>query len=196
VDLITGSSVTAFEAALDGASLIFAHSVLDSVIFDWCRVCALAQPEDLLSRVGPKKVSLSDVQGAESFSELLNIAIDGYLNGLERESLIKKLELLFALCRPPSNFEPIEKYHYDRERIVALDNLRHDYVHRGTPGRRVLPRGADDLWFMLNTTNFLVTLVDHRYGIRPSPSFFKSGGDTRTFAQSVTYWTRSIPRCE
>jgi hypothetical protein len=165
----TEQSVATFESALDAASLIFAHSVLDSTAFDWCRVCALAQPEDFIPYVEQKKVTLSKVQEAGSFSDILNTAIDGYLKTLERESLIKKLDLLFALCRPSRDFVGIEKYRYDRDRIVALDNLRHDYVHRGGLGGR-LPQGDDDLWFLWKTTNFLLPLVLLRYGIRLDPN--------------------------
>jgi hypothetical protein len=39
-------SATTFESALDAATLIFAHSVLDSAALDWCRVCALAAADD------------------------------------------------------------------------------------------------------------------------------------------------------
>jgi hypothetical protein len=45
---ITEKSVTIFEAALDAASLIFSHSLLDTVAFDWCRVCALVCPDDFM----------------------------------------------------------------------------------------------------------------------------------------------------
>jgi hypothetical protein len=162
---MTEQAVATFESASDAASLIFAHSVLDSAVWDWCRVCALAAPEDFEPYVAEKKVALSEVQGATSFAELRDAAINSYLDKLERESLIKKLDLIFSLCRRPPDFIGVEKYRYDRERIVSLDNLRHDYVHRGGLGGR-LPRGDDDLWFLWNTGNFLLPLVNQRYGIR------------------------------
>ena len=161
---MTEQSVTTFNSALDAASLILAHSVLDSAAIDWCRVCALAEPTDFIPYVDQKKVTLSEVQRAASFSELHDTAINDYLDKLERESLIKKLDLVFGLCRPPPDFVAVEKYRYDRERIVALDKLRHEYAHRGL-GRR-LPRGDDDLWFLWKTTNFLLPLVNQRYGIQ------------------------------
>ena len=57
---------------------------------------------------------------------------------------------------------------YDRDRIVALDTLRHDYVHCGGLGGR-LPQGDDDLRFLWNTTDYLLPLVTHRYGIPLDP---------------------------
>ena len=36
---MTEQSVMTFQSALDAASLIFAHSVLDNAALEWCRVC-------------------------------------------------------------------------------------------------------------------------------------------------------------
>ena len=168
---MTEQSVTTFNSALDAASLILAHSVLDSAAIDWCRVCALAEPTDFMRDVrdvAQKKVTLSEVYGAASISELRDTVIKGYLDKLERESLIEKLDLILRLCRPPPDFVAIETYRYDRERIVVLDKMRNDYAHRGL-GRR-LPGGDDDVWFLWKTTNFLLLLVNHRYGIRLDPA--------------------------
>lgn len=167
---MTEQSVIAFSSALDAASLILGHSVLDSAAFDWCRVCALAEPTDFMRDVrdvGQKRVTLSEVQGAASFSELRDTAIKDYLDKLERQSIIEKLDLILRLCRPPPDFVAIEKYRYDRERIVALDKLRHDYAHRGLG--RGLPGGDDDLWFLCKTTDFLLLLVNQRHRIRLDP---------------------------
>jgi hypothetical protein len=89
---------------------------------------------------------------------------------LEKKSLLKKLDRLFALCHPPPSFSPpcFQSYSYDRERIVKLDTLRHDYVHRGWVGGR-LPQGDDDLVFLSNTTTFLFHLVAQRYAIQLDP---------------------------
>jgi hypothetical protein len=124
-------SATTFESALDAATLIFAHSVLDSAALDWCRVCALAAPDDFLPLIDQKKVTLADVQ-AVSYAELRATALQDYLDNLDKVPLLKKLDLLFSLCRPSPTFVGIdENYRYDRERLIALDTLRHDYVHHG-----------------------------------------------------------------
>jgi hypothetical protein len=172
VKQLTEKSVTAFEAALDAASLIFSHSLLDTAAFDWCRVCALACPDDFMPYIANRQFSLAEVQ-ATSFSELREKAIGRHLEKLERKSLLKKLDVLFALCHPPPSFSPsgFQNYSYDRKRIVDLDTLRHDYVHRGWVGGR-LPQGDDDLVFLSNTTTFLFHLVTQRYGIRLDPDVY------------------------
>jgi hypothetical protein len=96
---MTDKSVTAFESALDAASLIFSHSLLDTAALDWCRVCALACPDDFMRYIGNRKYTLAELQAA-SFAELREKAIGRRLETLERESLLKKLDILFALCHP------------------------------------------------------------------------------------------------
>jgi hypothetical protein len=163
-------SVTTFESVLDAASLVFAHSVLDGAAFDWCRLCARAVPDDVMQYVAKKTFTLAEIKAA-NFTELRDDAIRKYVSDLEKESVLKKLDALFALCHPPSGFVGINKYRYDRTRIEELDNLRHDYVHRGALGVR-LPRGDDDIWYLWKTTNFLLPLVSQRYGIRIDPNQF------------------------
>jgi hypothetical protein len=165
---MTKAAVSTFEGVSDAASLIFAHSVLDGAVLDWCRVCAIAEPDDLMPYIKTKRVSLSNVKES-SFSELRDNEIKEFLAVLERESAIKKLDTIFALCRPPQEFVGMKNYRYDRERIVALDQLRHDYVHRGILSVR-LPRGDDDLWYLFRTTHFLLPLVNQKYGIRLDPN--------------------------
>jgi hypothetical protein len=162
-------TVTTFASALDAATLIVAHSVLDSAALDWCRVCALAAPDDFLPFIDQKKVTLADVQAAASFAELRTTALEGYLDSLDRAPVIKKLDLIFSLCRPSPTFVgPDANYRYDRERIIALDTLRHDYVHHGGLGSR-LPQGDADLSFLHGTDLFLAVLVCQRYGLRLRP---------------------------
>jgi hypothetical protein len=161
---MTEKSVAAFESALDAASLIFSHSLLDGAAFDWCRVCALARPDDFMRYIGKRKVTLTLIEAQTApFSELRNKEIFRYLKA---KSLPKKLDILFALCRPPPS---LQNYNYDRKRIRDLHTLRNDYVHRGWVGRR-LPQGDDDLVFLSNTTTFLFHLVTQRYGIRLDPN--------------------------
>jgi hypothetical protein len=170
---MTLNAMSIFNSVSDASSLIFAHSVLDGAALDWCRVCAIAEPDDLMPCIDKKRVALSKVK-TSSFIELRDDEIKTFFASLERESLIKKLDTIFGLCRPPINFMPMNQYNYDRQRIIDLDNLRHDYVHRTIKDVR-LPRGVDDLWYLFNTTYFLLSLVHYRYGIKLDPNRFITG---------------------
>jgi hypothetical protein len=170
---LTEQSVDTFEASLDAAALIFTHSVLDGAALDWCRVCAMAEPTDFLPMLGDRRIALRDVQRS-TFPVLLNGAIKSYLDNLERESLPKKMDLLFRLCQPPAGFEGVQGYQYDRDRLAQLDQLRHDYVH-GRARLSRLPNGDDDLLFLQHTGSFMVPLVHQHYGVGIDPYIFAGG---------------------
>ena len=165
---MTENAVSIFNFVSDASSLIFAHSVLDSAALDWCRVCAIAEPDDIMPYIEKKRIALSEMKDA-SFAQLRDNAISEFFISLERDSLIKKLDTIFAVCRPPHDFVGMHDYRYDRNRIVALDALRHEYVHRGGLGTR-LPQGDDDLWYLFKTTHFLLPLVHQRYRFRIDPN--------------------------
>jgi hypothetical protein len=56
---MTKNAVSVFNFVSDASALVFAHSVLDGAALDWCRVCAIAEPDDLMRYIGPKRVALS-----------------------------------------------------------------------------------------------------------------------------------------
>jgi hypothetical protein len=165
---MTESAIEMFKASVDAASLIFAHSLLDAAALDWCRVCSLARPTDFVQVVGRRRVSIEDGQRTP-WLDLLKQVIDDYLIALEKESLLEKLDLLFRLCKPPPGFVGVEGYNYDRNRVLALDGLRHRYVHGRYPAER-LPNGDADIMFLQQTNLFLLPLVHRGYGVRVDPS--------------------------
>ena len=170
---MTEQSVDTFEASLDAAALIFTHSVLDGAVLDWCRVCSMAEPTDFLPVLADRRIALRDVQQS-TFPVLLNTVIRSFLDNLERESLLKKMDLLFKVCRPPSGFEGVPRYRYDRDRLAQLDQLRHDYVH-GRERLSRLPNGEYDLLFLRQTGDFMWPLVNQRYDVRMDPYVVAAG---------------------
>jgi len=165
---LTETAVNTFESSLDAASLIFAHSVLDGGIIDWLNICFMVNPNDFLPAVGRRQFSLVDAENT-TFSQLLNSAIRAYLEQLGRESLLKKMETLFRLCQPPAGLVGPHGYRYDRDRLEALDALRHRYVHGDAAGGR-LPAGDDDILFLHRTDLYGFLLVNRRYGVRLDPT--------------------------
>jgi hypothetical protein len=87
------------------------------------------------------------------------------LNQLERESLLKKLDLLFQLCTPPKGYTPINNYAYDRDRLEQIDDARHGIIHRNDMGKP-LANIDNDLDFISKTANYLLALVNHKYGVQ------------------------------
>jgi hypothetical protein len=153
-----------FQAGIDAASLIFAHSVLDAAALEYCRATAITSPSSWEPFVEKKQLALASIKGRD-YESILQDEIRVSLETLERQSLMTKIDRLFQVCRPGSDFGGIKNYQLDRERLSQLDKLRHEVVHR--PGTvRTLPRGDDDLWFLEQTSAFLLALVHMRFGLR------------------------------
>jgi hypothetical protein len=60
---------------------------------------------------------------------LVTDTIEGLLKKIERESLLTKADRLFQICRPPSGFNKMEDYRFDRDRLKQIDDARHAIVH-------------------------------------------------------------------
>jgi hypothetical protein len=56
--LLTTDAVSTFQKAVDLASIVFAHSIFDGVVFDYCRVTALAAPEAWAQCIEKKEFTL------------------------------------------------------------------------------------------------------------------------------------------
>ena len=156
-----------FEAAVDSASLIFAHSIVDAAALDYCKVTALTAPDSWAKYVENKRLSLAELKGRD-YPQVLAREVIFYVEALERESLLMKIDRLFEVCHPPKGFDPIRDFRFDRERLSELDKLRHEIVHQAG-AVKPLPKGADDLWFLEQSTAYLVSLINERFGLRIDP---------------------------
>jgi hypothetical protein len=69
------------------------------------------------------------------------------------------------MCSPPAGFSPIKNYTYDRDRLKTIDDARHGIVHRDGLGRQIA-NIDDDLEFISKTANYLMALVNKKYGVQ------------------------------
>ena len=155
-------------ASIDSASVVFAHSILDGTAYDCCVVTSKIAPEDWERRVSARKMALAEIKGA-SYEELLRGSLDRFVQELDNDSLPKKIDHLFAICPPPAGWDPIVGYAFDPERIKAFDLLRHDIIHGA--GARVVPELESELYYLQQSTVFLMMLVSQRYPVRIDPTY-------------------------
>lgn len=161
---MTESAITNAKAAIDAASLVFAQSVLDDCAWSYLKVCSLANPADWEPIIAEKKATFAAYYG-KSQDLIRDEMIQEKLKQLERESLLKKLDLLFQLCTPPKGYAPINNYAYDRDRLEQIDDARHGIIHRNDMGKP-LANIDNDLDFISKTANYLLALVNHKYGVQ------------------------------
>ena len=157
-----------YKASVDAASLIFAHSIIDNAALNYCRCCALANHNDWDKFVEKKKISLEELKKL-SIDEIFSKKVYEYIDSLDRESLLLKADRLFQICQPPSGFTPLHNYAYDRERLVQLDEMRHEIAHKSS-SVPMLPAGDEDILFLQQTANFFMALVNSKYKLKIDPN--------------------------
>lgn len=161
---MTDNQTEQFRTAVDAASLIFAHSILDGAALDYCIATALVAPATWEAYVDRKKIQLMDFRGL-TYDEILGTKIEEHLQSLEKESLLKKADRLFAVCKPPDEFAQIRGYAYDRDRLKALDKKRHEVVH-GQVLTDPLPRGDEDVLYLMQTSFYFMGIVNNRFDLK------------------------------
>lgn len=157
--------------AIDAACLVFAHTMLDTVAHDFCRIVARAALHDYEPFVAGRKAKMEDIK-ALPYDDLLARQVDDYLAWIEKESLLRKLDLLHKLCQPGDAFRKNCEHRYERDRVEQLDAIRHDVVH-GRDVAAPLPHGDEDIEYMKRTSSYLLELVHHRYDVRIDPEYLK-----------------------
>ncbi len=183
---MVAASIKSHSFAVDAASLVFAHSILDAAAYSYCRVASLLVPQDWEGAVGERQVLLKHMKGC-TYDSVLQEKVADYVGSLERKSLLKKLDSLHTVCRPSDGWSALGDYAYDRERLKRLDETRHDVVHGGDVVWP-LPKGDDDLWYIQKTCTHLMVLVNQRYKVKMNTAYLSraygtSGGHTPLMAQ-------------
>jgi len=170
---VTLRVLSSASAAIDAASLVFAQSVVDDAAWSYLKICAMADPAAWEGEIDDRKVRVNELK-AKSYEDIRAELIETRLKQIGRESLVKKIDLLFTLCPPPKDFAPLNNYTYDRSRIEKIDGQRHNVIHENgfsTP----LPELKNDLDYLYKTIWFMVGLVDQRHRLMHSMrQYFKS----------------------
>lgn len=170
---MTEVTVRQAQIGVDAASIVFAHSVLDAAALDYCRVTALVAPGDWESVIDQRQIKLCDLRGA-NYEQILSKKLDEFFEQLERESLLKKADYLFARCKPPADWSPMHDYVYDRDRLRKLDDYRHEVIH-GTSPPQGIAAAEEEVDYLTRTVLFFLGLVNLRYGLRLDPFYVFTG---------------------
>lgn len=170
--MLSEQKIQSYQAAIDSASIVLAHSALDAAAFDYFMVIELIAPlHELEIYVNKKQITLEKLKG-NSYDEIVREKIREFINDLDRKSLLDKIDKMFQICQPPPKYSPIEGYIFDKEKIKSLDKLRHEIVH-GAGISAPLTNFEEDIKYMQDTGNFLMTLIYYKYDIKLNPTVLK-----------------------
>jgi hypothetical protein len=152
-------------AAAEAACIVFAHSMIDAAVLDYCRVAAMLNVEDWVSEVLTDRITLQQARSTD-LDVLLREAVEAYMRKLGNRSLLAKIDVLQTVCKP-GGAEIRKGYRFDRARIKAMDDLRIAIIHKDAFGERI-PATGDGLAYLWETNLYLSALISHRYGLRLS----------------------------
>jgi hypothetical protein len=165
---MTNSQTSSFRSIVDAASLVFMHAALDAAVTDLCRLAAILAPVDWLHWLKETKVTLAEAR-VSSPESLLATKLESHLKTLDRESLLTRIDRLFALCKPEPETELITGYVFDRGRVEELDKLRQTVMHSAEGARIAIPDCESAIQFLFQTGLHLWAMLNKKYGVKMDP---------------------------
>lgn len=165
---MTEAAMQEAKAIVDAASIILTHSILDAALFDFCRVSALEFPACWESKLKDRQIRFGDI-GLNPMT-VRDRLLASLLESLERESLPKKCEVLYEVCRPGPGFSALKNYKFDPERIRGIDNERHRLVH-GPDVKTPVADCQEEIWYMEQTAMHFWAMLAEAFSLQIDPTF-------------------------
>lgn len=165
----TRKSIATAESTTEAASLVFAHSILDATLFEFCRACAVAFPYDWMSLIEQRKVSFQELANKERFEVFVQL-LDNYLIQLEKESLLKKADILHQITALGDAIQVPGDYMYSRDRLNNIDENRHRIIH-GLQFKDAVPDAELDIDYLMRTGIYFLSIVNQKYKLRIDPQY-------------------------
>jgi len=126
-----------------------------------------------LELVKNRKVSIGEVEQATKYRTLLR-SVDDYLAQLEKESILKKADVLHQIIKPGNYQTTVREYAYSRDRLQLIDRARHDAVHR-LRFREGFAEIDDTIDYLRKTVVYFMGLIHRRYGLKIDPNVSADG---------------------
>jgi hypothetical protein len=167
-DRLTEQTLRNATYSVDAASLVFAHTVLEDGVDSFVEITSQVAPDFWRARVKGRQVTLESVleQGPDS---CLHSLISKEIGGICRnESLLKKTDLLHAICRPPGEPDHPE-YKFDAEKLEQIDKIRRDIIHGDFLGSEIADIDGK-LAFLRNTWMYFFVMMHKSFGLRIDPA--------------------------
>jgi len=160
---MTDNAINSARSAVDAASLVFAHSIVDAAAVGFLRVTASASKDDWQQFLCDRKWTVSDVKSA-TYDQLFLDLLLKELDTIERTfSLPRKAFRLQQLCRPDPHWDLPMKY--DAEEVERVDNLRHGIVHGDMLGKP-FENIEKDLKLLYDLGTYFFALTHKHYGTK------------------------------
>jgi hypothetical protein len=151
------------EGAVDVASLVFSHSVLDAAAFNLLRVTFSVAPSDWEVFVRKKQVTFDELKDSDYDRLLTRLGFNEVQKTDRQLSLPDKGARLLQLARPENDWDI--PFKYDDAELRRIDELRHEIIHdkHGIGNLLRIPDIEQTLDFLQQTGMYLFHIVKKRY---------------------------------
>ena len=167
--------IESIRSAIDSASIVLAHSLLDAAATDYLKLTRHLDPAAWREMIMEKPIEgyvFKDLT-PNFLNELQNKLFDAKERDIERRSFPGKVEELFRLCssvlpttkfclRNAWNDDKFEKF--DMAVLKRIDRLRHDIVHQNA-SLDIHQDVKSDLSFLKQLRSYLHRILNKRYKI-------------------------------
>jgi hypothetical protein len=152
--------VIAYVAA---SGLIFAHSFLEESLDTTLKIARLVDIQPWLAFISERSITIGSIS-----DKTLEVAVEDKINAfvvaLQKEGLIRKIDLLCRILRKSIARSGVRDYSYDADRIKKLDDLRHHLAHR-RPVQYTVSDAQKDVRYLYRTALHFLDLVTFRYDL-------------------------------
>jgi hypothetical protein len=168
VESTAKNSLTGLRAKSNAACIVFGHSLLDSLLYALCELSHSINPKDWTNFIKQRQVKVEELLISDVDTSVEKIT-RAFVQSLDRDSLLKKADMLHAVCKPVAPPKMSVHYVFSELALTDLDTLRHEIVH-GTRFRDQIPAAKDHLVFARLTGIYFFSIVGEKYSLRPSLS--------------------------
>jgi hypothetical protein len=145
------------------SGLIFAHSFLEESLDTTLKITRLVDIESWLSFISDRTVTVGSIVD-KSLEAAIEDKITSFVTTLRRDGILKQIDVLAKILRKSITKSGVRDYNYDREKIVALDDLRHRQAHRRSTEYTIDNARKDVRYLQLTALHFL-DLVTFKYDL-------------------------------
>lgn len=157
------------KTAVDAASIIYAHAMVDAAILRLCKVTVGFDRAAWLPLIERKQVTWAHMS-EQTVAEVRDGLIERVLTDVERQSLPAKCDTLFSIIRPRRVTAVVRRFKYSRDRLVKIDRLRHDLVHKLHFNRPIRQVNAK-VEYLFGVGDFFNALTARKYTVEARNKF-------------------------
>jgi hypothetical protein len=145
-------------------ALIYTHSFVEDYVMRILKLIMLVNPKLFEVKIVDKSLTFKEIS-TTPVSQLAEQRLTKYLEGLSREGLLKKVELLESLNQTSHQPSSVIEFEYRSEEVTRIDKLRHSFAHLKKPSYDV-GEAEDDIKYLFKAALHLHVQAFKKHGIR------------------------------